>query len=248
MNTQLRIYEAGSPFLVSSSVGNWPIRLRLRHRAIIEHNADVFRGAAVLDIASHDGRWSFAALQAGAAHVTGLEARDEHVEKARDNFEQLGVPPERYEFNAGDVFARGDILARGYDVVLCLGFFYHTARHLELLSLIADGRPRVLILDTAVSPLPGPAIELLWESSSRPGNAVTGSSGRAGEALVAHPSGEALDMMLESVGFAGRAFDWPALLAQHGLPKTAPKGLTAENPMGDYIRGERMTIAANLNV
>ena len=41
-------------------------RLNLRHTAIIESNLDAIRGRRILDIASHDGRWSFAALRAGA--------------------------------------------------------------------------------------------------------------------------------------------------------------------------------------
>ena len=50
-----RFYETSK---TSASRG----RLNLRYEAIFGENADVFRGARVLDIASHDGRWSLAAL------------------------------------------------------------------------------------------------------------------------------------------------------------------------------------------
>src|SRR6476661_8939613 len=50
-------------------------RLNLRYEAIFAENRDIFAGAKVLDIASHDGRWSLAALECGAASVIGIEAR-----------------------------------------------------------------------------------------------------------------------------------------------------------------------------
>src|SRR5918993_4504345 len=50
-----------------------PRRLNLRHRAIIEANQDILARARVLDLASHDGRWSFAALEAGATQRSGVE-------------------------------------------------------------------------------------------------------------------------------------------------------------------------------
>lgn len=76
-------------FFETSETSSFRWRLNLRHEAIFTENADLLSGARVLDIASHDGRWSMAALQAGAAHVTGVEARPDLVAHAtttlRDN-------------------------------------------------------------------------------------------------------------------------------------------------------------------
>ena len=52
-------------------------RMEYRHAALIAANRERIAGLRVLDLASHDGRWSFAALQAGATRVTGIEARPE---------------------------------------------------------------------------------------------------------------------------------------------------------------------------
>jgi predicted nicotinamide N-methyase len=71
-------------FFETSRTGSAPNRLKARHTALIESNPDVVTGRRILDIASHDGTWSFAALRAGAAHVTGIEARDEVVERGAD--------------------------------------------------------------------------------------------------------------------------------------------------------------------
>jgi len=70
--------------------------LSARHAAIVETNADKLAGCRVLDIASHDGRWSFAAPQAGAAHIVGIEPRVELVDNARETFSLYGTEPERF--------------------------------------------------------------------------------------------------------------------------------------------------------
>jgi predicted RNA methylase len=50
-------------------------RLNQRHKLIVAPFAEQIAGARVLDIAAHDGRWSFALAAAGAAEVVGVEAR-----------------------------------------------------------------------------------------------------------------------------------------------------------------------------
>ena len=50
-------------------------RLQYRYRAIIDNQRDMFAKARELDLTSHDGRWRLAALDAGAEHVLGVEAR-----------------------------------------------------------------------------------------------------------------------------------------------------------------------------
>ena len=57
-------------FFVTSEIGTEPERLNRCHDVLIERNAELIRGRRILDIGSHDGRWSFAALKAGAKYVT----------------------------------------------------------------------------------------------------------------------------------------------------------------------------------
>ena len=56
-------FDAYPRFFETSQTSTQPWRLNLRHEAIFGDNAAAFPGARVLDIASHDGRWSLAALQ-----------------------------------------------------------------------------------------------------------------------------------------------------------------------------------------
>ena len=78
-------------------------RLNLRYEAIIAENLDILDGARVLDIASHDGRWSLAALASGAKSVVGIEGRPELVEHSVANLEYYGYGPDEYRFLTGDV-------------------------------------------------------------------------------------------------------------------------------------------------
>ena len=70
-------------------------RLRCRYDAIINANVDILEGAKVLDVASHNGRWSAAAILGGkAAHVTGVEPRAELVEAATRTAAELSIADE----------------------------------------------------------------------------------------------------------------------------------------------------------
>ena len=100
----MNFFDNFERFYATSNTSPFPHRLNGRHHAIIARNADVLAGKRVLDIASHDGRWSFAALQAGAAHVTGMEPRQELIDNARETFTHYGIDPARYDFTCGDVF------------------------------------------------------------------------------------------------------------------------------------------------
>jgi hypothetical protein len=64
-------------------------RLSYRYKAIIERNQALFAGARVLDLASHDGRWSLAALDSGAASVTGIEGRQLYVSAAYRLYDRI---------------------------------------------------------------------------------------------------------------------------------------------------------------
>ena len=126
-------------------------RMNERYEALFASNRDVFEGARVLDLASHDGRYSFAALKTGAAHVTGIEVRQGLIDRAQEAFAYYSQDPETYRFVRGDLF---DVLAGNefdVDVVLCFGFLYHTYRHTELMYRLHHLRPRHLILDTMVT-------------------------------------------------------------------------------------------------
>lgn len=218
-------------FTKTSRTANSMRRLNLRHEAIIEQNRHLLDGARVLDLASHDGRWSFAAFKAGAAHVTGVEARKELVDNAHCTFAGYGVPNDRYTFIQGDMFR---ILRRrqfDVDVVLCLGFVYHTLRYQELFRGIRDATPSHLLLDTKVALDDRPVIELKVNRTMVQANAAADEFSHGSRALAGWPSLPALLQMLETYDIDVESqVDWPALMARH------------EIPLAGYGSGQRVTL------
>jgi hypothetical protein len=188
-------------------------RLNLRYEAIFAENRDIFAGARVLDIASHDGRWSLAALKTGAAQVVGIEARDELVRAASENLERYAGDG-RHRFVAGDVF---EVLARERieaDVVLCLGYLYHTLRYNELMRRVREIGPRYLVIDTTVLPgRRGPVVRLLREPTGKQKNAVADAYSFGETNLVGWPSLPALELIVGAYGFVVERYsDWGSLL------------------------------------
>jgi SAM-dependent methyltransferase len=208
-------------------------RLNLRYEAILGENRDLFEGARVLDIASHDGRWSLAALKTGAAEVIGIEARDDLVELANENLARYAGSDARYRFIAGDVF---EILGHEpleVDLVLCLGYLYHTLRYNELMHGIRNLNPRHVIVDTKVLRGRAAAVVRLRRDLNEPQRNAVADPYSYGEAtLVGWPSARAVEVLMNAYGFKLERFsDWGSLLRDN--PKL--------HGVADYGRLERVT-------
>jgi SAM-dependent methyltransferase len=184
-------------------------RLNARWRAIIGWNMAVFSGRRVLDLGCHDGRWSLAALEAGASHVIGIEARAHLVKKAAENFRYYGIPTGSYDFVTGDALeALRALKAASVDVVMCLGFFYHTLEHMRLLLEARRLGAECVIIDTSISPAEEPIVALAFESTEDTRNAVDYGLTGSNKALVGAPSRSGLLAMLDYAGYRADFFDW----------------------------------------
>ncbi len=189
-------------------------RMNERYEALIASNRDILEGARVLDLASHDGRWSFAALKNGAAHVTGVEVRQTLIDRAQQAFDFYGQDPETYRFIRGDVF---EVLAReelDVDVVLCFGFLYHTYRHTEFMYRLHGLAPRHLIVDTMVTHETQRTLKVISEPDSEDIRSAAQDPFSVGRVLVLRPSVPALQMLLAAYGFEVESrYDWQGRLA-----------------------------------
>lgn len=234
-------------FYKTSHTSPYPYRLNSRYKAIIERNQSKLEGKRVLDIASHDGRWTFAALQAGAAHVTGIEPRQALIDNAQSTFSHYGISDDRYSFECGDIFDK--IRGKQFDVVLCLGFYYHTVRHAELFDLIERTGAEFVIIDTEVTPsaeefareddgderlvFKNPyVIQLLRDPVDDERMAWNDSMTRNGHTLVGRPSRSAVKFLADHFGYSISTFDWPEYMGSN--PQIA-------DSMADYGRGWRDT-------
>jgi 16S rRNA G966 N2-methylase RsmD len=221
-----RFFRDFPRFVETSETGPWLDRLNARYLALIHANREVIEGAHVLDLASHDGRFSFAALRNGAARVVGIEHEPHLVGKANENMDYYDVPRDRYEFVLGDMFDRIPEIEQ-CDVVFCFGILYHINDHMRLLQTIAELAPKSLIIDTNLSHIERAAIELRAP--------VAGNPPPVGAQLEGWPSKAGLDAMLSSFGWTFEYFDWPA----SGLAET-PK-------LDDYRVGRRASVVVSCN-
>jgi LPS sulfotransferase NodH len=197
------------------------MRLRHRHNGIVWNNRELFRKTRVLDIRSGDGRWSLAALDAGAAHVVGLESRREPVEVARSVFTKMGVDPASYEFVHARILATLRVFDPGsFDLILCKEF---SPEPFFFLSSLRRLRPRHIILDTAMARGTTPFAEF----KTKPQNKAPLNAGRA--AIGAVPTHEMVMMFAEFFGFRSRTVDWHTL------------GIRDWTGIRDYDRGRRRT-------
>jgi predicted RNA methylase len=219
-------------FFATSRTGAEPERLNRRYHVLIERNADLIRGRRILDIASHDGRWSFAALKAGAAHVTGIETRQHLVSNAIETFTHYSVPDDRYSFLCGDLFEEARNLTGEFDTVFCFGFFYHTLRHAEVLMLVRQWNATAVIIDTAIisSSIHDASIRLQKETAHDEGNGLPLAGAASTEIVVGIPTVGAVIMLLDYFGYSAELVNWSEYLRDN-LAGVA-----------DYANGQRTTI------
>jgi hypothetical protein len=223
------------PIFQKSQTGSNSNRLNARYEALIAANRDVIEGARVLDIASHDGRWSFAAIKAGASHVLGIEVREHLISSAREAMTTGAVPADRYEFVLGDVYELIRSLEPGrFETVFCFGFLYHSIQQATLLEAIGRLRPAHLLIDTEVARSEVPLIVLRQERPELEGNAVRTAGDPRSPVLVGTPSRPALDLMLQNAGFDFAYYDW----------QVSHKGSWLQ--LEDYRDGARVTARATL--
>ena len=198
------------------------MRLRHRHKAIILRNNPIFRRAKVLDLRSGDGRWSWAALDAGAAHVTGLESKQKPIAAARDFFAKLQIDHASYEFMQARILQSLRTFEPGaFDVILCKEFYQDPY---ALFSSLRRLRPKHIVLDTALA---RGRVPFAIFKAKRDDNSPQESEGQAG--LSAIPTEQAIRLFADFFGFRCQAVDWRTL------------GIADWTGIRDYERGSRGT-------
>jgi len=196
-------------FFKTSSTGSFPNRLNNRYAALIEFNKAIINNSSILDLGSHDGRWSFAAIKNSAVSVLGIEGREQLVKNAYRNMELYEIPKEQYSFIKGDIFEEiKKIQPETFNVVFCFGLFYHVMNHMELLEEIKQLKPKYLILDTSVSESDKPIIELIEEDPNVEASGIKSENSPSHQVLVGYPSKSAIELMLKNLGYDFFYYDW----------------------------------------
>jgi len=226
-------FDSFAEFYNTSNTSSFPNRLNNRYLALIQSNKKIISNSSILDIASHDGRWSFAALKNGASNVIGIEAKENLVKNSRKNMELYQIPKEKYHFITGDIFNEiQKIQPKTIDVVFCFGIFYHIMNHMLLLSEIKKLQPKYLLLDTVVNRSKQSDILLRKEDSEEEGSGIRSDFSSDSNIIIGSPSKSALELMLKSFGFEFRYYNW------HDV------GIKNWEHITDYKKNHRVSIVA----
>jgi LPS sulfotransferase NodH/SAM-dependent methyltransferase len=189
------------------------IRLRRRYDAIVARNRNLFQNARVLDVMSSYGLWSLASLDAGAAHVVGVEPSPAPVEAATNTFNEYGVNSQSYQFVNSEAFAAiQDFEPDSFDLILCQGFF-EQCDILQFFHQLNRLRPRHVILDTGIVLGEGPIVRFRLE---------------IGEILGA-PNHPLIMFLCDAFDFRWRLSDWRTM------------GIADWTGIHDYERDQRRT-------
>jgi SAM-dependent methyltransferase len=155
MSIKNSLFPNDSIFLKADSRGSrWAIPysfecLNARVDNLLVNNQDAIKGKRVLDMASHIGTFSYAALQLGADFIQGVDTEKRTVVKCGELFEAQMVDRQKYKFEVRDAF---ELLENSpensWDTILCLGMLYYTTEPLRLLKLMQKAARDCILLDT----------------------------------------------------------------------------------------------------
>jgi SAM-dependent methyltransferase len=198
-------------FMVEQGIETQPLteRLNIRYRRIIDPIRPEIEGARILDLGSHNGRWPYAYAEAGAAEVLGIEGRAESLAK----FARFPEAPfkSRVKLICGDFIPEMDRLiaeGRTFDIISCLGVFYHTMQHYRMLLQFMALRPKLIILDSSFSPAKKPLMEIGLERIERDVASIAQAQGQA-KVPVGYISIAALRVMaIKSLGLSMERVPW----------------------------------------
>jgi 2-polyprenyl-3-methyl-5-hydroxy-6-metoxy-1,4-benzoquinol methylase len=198
----------------------------LRHDLFIQPlvDASYLKGKRVLDIGCCSGYWSFKAVEAGAEYVLAVDAWPEAIEQARLVADIWNIPSERCKFVLDDAYTliSNEELDGQFDIILCLGFFYHIKKPIELLERMHKITKDLVILDTMTYKSDDALISLRPDAGKQ--MLVTES---ARDRLVFVPSEKAVHWMMDEVGFKCETIK--------------DNFETRDNAIIDYYNGERMS-------
>jgi len=208
-------------------------RLNRRYDFIVAPFKSDLKGARVLDLASHDGRWPYALAYAGAKEVIGIEGRQSLI----DRFAAFPDDSHRAKvtLRQGDIFAGlEDLIAaeETFDVVAVYGIFYHITEHYRLLLLAQALKPKLIIIDSEfIVASDGPIVRFMREKTDNDLNTIARAENHGVE-LVGTPSMRLVDVFGEVTGYSTEWIDWQV------LPENERAGLADYfRPTGQRRRG-----------
>ncbi len=170
------------------------IRLRRRYEVIVSANRNLFQNARILDVMSGPGFWTLAALDAGAAHVVGVEPAAALVESANQYFVKNDVSSKSYQFINSELFlALENLEQKPFDLIFCHDSLeQHDIS--RFFSYVKRLQPKQIILDTGMASGEGPLIRFSLNV----------------DGIVGYPNHQLIMFLCDTFGFKWRLLDWRA--------------------------------------
>ena len=144
-----------SPFLAHDTrKSRWAIPyhsecLNARLEVLFTQNKKFIKEKKILDIGSHMGTFSYAALQSGADFIHGIDSEKKMIALGKNLFQEIDVAKESYSMEVCDAHQYLEsIEEKSFDTVLCLGMLYYTTEPYRLLKLMLRAARETVILDT----------------------------------------------------------------------------------------------------
>ena len=123
--------------------------LNARIENLLINQRDALQGKVVLDLGSHMGTFSYAALKLGADFVYCIDTEERLLRQGEELFEYYQVPKARYRFEREEVvpFLESQSGNR-FDTLFCFGLLYYIPEPFQLLQLMAKVARETILLDT----------------------------------------------------------------------------------------------------
>lgn len=119
------------------------------------------KGKKILDIGCNAGFLALEMINAGCDYIVGIDGRQSHIDKANFVFEVKDIDESRYKFYCDNVYDIDFKILGEFDIVICLGFFHHVNKHIELLEKISEVNSDLFLLETRVNRIPGNFVHIL---------------------------------------------------------------------------------------
>jgi tRNA (mo5U34)-methyltransferase len=208
---------ATTPLIPPQVAGIHDTRLAMVDSAVGGRFGARVSGLECLDIGCHEGFYSLAMARRGM-RVTGVDAREENLRRARFVTEAMGVDNITYRQGHVETLARDE--GRTYDLTLFLGVLYHVEDPMLCLRQVAAVTGKMCVIETQVVD----EVEGLTEWGSRewtrPYQGILALVDETGEfqdgnretgvtPMATCPSPKALRFMLRQAGFAQVEFATP---------------------------------------
>lgn len=229
------LFPDGSPFL-EGMLKIPSKRLRWRGKVLIEKSSIAIKDKSVLDLRCQNGQFVYAALQAGAKYVEGIEKQHELVEIARENLATYyggNAENNRYRINEGSLLrVLRTIKPNTFDTVFCFGIMNKLINNAGLMQQIARINPTYLMIDVNVSEASEPVMEFDAadnEDSGTKNEEDIKTDGRN----VSLPSRSAIELILRTYKFKFEYIDWNKA------------GIVDWTGLEEYQNGQRVSIIAS---